>query len=145
MDNFEKAFEAAKRRGAERSAKYPAAIEAKYDRRIGRVYVVLKTGLAIAFNPHEVQGLEHAKPAALSEIAISPSGHGLHFPRLDVDIYLPSLIEGHFGSKAWMAKRLGELGGKTRSEAKANAARTNGAKGGRPKKTLRTEKELETA
>lgn len=134
MDNFEKTFEAAKRRGAEHLARYPAAIEAKYDRRIGRVYVVLETGLAIAFNPHEVQGLEHAKPEMLREIAISPSGHGLHFPRLDVDIYLPSLMEGHFGTKAWMAQRLGHLGGKAKSEAKTSAARANGAKGGRPKK-----------
>jgi hypothetical protein len=144
MDNFDKAFEAAKRRGAERLAKYPAAIEAKYDRRIGRVYVVLKTGLAIAFNSHEVQGLEHAKPEDMSEIEISPSGHGLHFPKLDVDIYLPSLMDGYFGTKAWMAQRLGQIGGKAKSDAKSSAARANGARGGRPRKVV-ADKELEPA
>lgn len=137
MDNFDTAFEAAKRRGAERLTKYPAAIKAKYDRRIGRVYVELKSGLAIAFNAHDVQGLESAKPDEMIEIEISPSGHGLHFPRLDVDIDLPSLMDGYFGTKAWMAQRLGQIGGKVSTKAKALAARANGAKGGRPRKELK--------
>jgi hypothetical protein len=59
---------------------------------------------------------------------------GLHFPALDADLYIPALLEGFFGSKRWMAARLGELGGKARSAAKARASRANGRLGGRPKK-----------
>src|ERR1700683_2087116 len=44
----------------------------------------------------------------LEEIEISPSGFGIHFPKLDVDIYLPGLLEGFLGSKRWMAARLGQ-------------------------------------
>jgi len=107
---------------------------ARYDRRRGRVVVRLSTGVDVAFAPHDVQGLEKAKPADLSVIEISPSGLGLHFPRLDADLYLPALLEGFLGSKRWMAARLGQRGGRARSEAKASAARSNGRLGGRPRK-----------
>jgi hypothetical protein len=39
-----------------------------------------------------------------------------------------------FGTKTWMASIMGARGGKVSSPAKAEAARANGAKGGRPKK-----------
>ncbi len=73
-------------------------------------------------------------PADLAEIEISPSGFGIHFPRLDADLYLPALLQGVFGSKAWMAAQLGATGGKARTEAKRAAARVNGKRGGRPRK-----------
>jgi Protein of unknown function (DUF2442) len=122
-------------KAAKMRATLPGAIGARYDRRIGRVVVNLATGLEISFAPHAVQGLEAAKPADLSSIEISPSGFGLHFPRLDADIYLPALLEGFLGSKSWMAARLGERGGQARTEAKVAAARANGKLGGRPRKT----------
>ena len=49
-------------------------------------------------------------------------------------LYLPSLLEGVFGSERWMASRMGMRGGKSRSEAKTLAARENGKKGGRRKR-----------
>ena len=78
--------------------------------------------------------LEKATPADLSEIEISPEGFGLHFPRLDADLYVPGLLAGQLGSKAWMAARLGREGGKARTPAKQAAARANGKLGGRPRK-----------
>ena len=128
-------FRAATGRGAKMRATLPTAIAARYDRRIGRVVVSLASGLDLSFAPHAAQGLETAKPADLAEIDISPSGLGLHFPRLDADIYLPALLEGFLGSKNWMAARLGERGGKARTRVKAAAARANGRLGGRPRKT----------
>ena len=58
----------------------------------------------------------------------------LHFPAVDADVWLPGLLAGHFGSKNWMAARMGKAGGKVRSPAKTAACRANGAKGGRPRK-----------
>jgi hypothetical protein len=46
---------------------------------------------------------------------------------------MPGLLDGIFGTRAWMS-RIGAQGGAVRSEAKARAVRANGAKGGRPKK-----------
>jgi hypothetical protein len=82
--------------------------------------------------------LENSRPSQLDEIEISPSGFGIHFPKLDADIYLPALLEGVLGSKKWMASRLGQIGGQSRSRAKKAASRANGRLGGRPKKRAGT-------
>jgi hypothetical protein len=129
-------YRAATARGAKMRATLPAAVAARYDRRIGRVVVSLASGLDLSFAPHTAQGLERAKPADLAAIQISPSGFGLYFPKLDADIYLPALLEGFLGSRSWMAARLGERGGRARTRAKIAAARANGKLGGRPRKTI---------
>jgi len=110
------------------------AISARYDRRRGRVIVDINNGVQIAFPPRLAEGLADASPADLAEIEISPAGLGLHWPKLDADVYVPALLQGVFGSKRWMAAQLGATGGKVRSRAKAVAARENGRKGGRPRK-----------
>src|SRR5690606_915520 len=110
------------------------AVSARYNRRAGLVLVALDTGLQIGFPPRMAQGLAGASPAQLSAIEITPSGLGLHWPKLDADLYLPGLLRGVLGSAQWMAAGLGASGGRARSEAKAASARENGRKGGRPRK-----------
>jgi hypothetical protein len=130
LDELDKANENAKKL----ESRVPKAVSAKYDRHIRRVVVQLSSNLGIFFSPRDAEGLEHATAEQLNEIEISPSGYGLHFPKLDADLYLPSLLEGLFGSERWMASRMGMRGGKSRSAAKTTAARKNGKKGGRPRK-----------
>jgi hypothetical protein len=114
------------------------AVSARYDARQGRVVVGLNTGIHIAVPVALVEGLAGAARADLAEIEISPAGTGLHWPRLDADLYLPALLQGVFGSKSWMARQLGAAGGAVRSDAKKAAAKANGAKGGRPRKRAAT-------
>jgi hypothetical protein len=57
----------------------------------------------------------------------------LHWPALDVDLFVPGLVVGIFGTRAWMTRELARVAGQTTSPAKAAAARSNGAKGGRPR------------
>jgi hypothetical protein len=90
MDEFDRANE----RGARRRADGPAAVAARYDAKRDRVVVALTSGGEIAFPPRRAQGLERAKPSDLAVIEISPSGLGLHFPKLDADLWLPALLEG---------------------------------------------------
>ncbi len=129
-DEFELATERAKRR----RNRVPSAIRAYYDPDSARVVVKLNTDLNVTFSPHAVQGLEKAKASQLEPIEITPSGFGLHFPKLDADVYLPALLQGVMGSKRWIAAQLGALGGKSKSVAKASASQRNGRLGGRPKK-----------
>ena len=112
----------------------PKVVHARYDRRVSRVIVALDNGLELAFPPRLAQGLEHATPAQLGTIEISPLGDGLHWPAIDADLYVPALLQGVFGSKNWMARQLGATGGRARSDVKVAAARENGRKGGRPRK-----------
>jgi hypothetical protein len=126
----------ANRRGARKHTRGPTAVAARYDRRSGRVVVGLSSGIDVMFSPEQAQGLEGAKPAQLGTIEISPSGLGLHFPKLDADLYLPALLDGWLGSKRWMAARMGERGGRARSEAKRSASRENGKLGGRPRRVV---------
>jgi hypothetical protein len=129
-------FELANQRARRKRDRIPRAISAHYDRNSRRIVVGLNTQMDVAFPTSIVQGLENAKPSQLEFIEISPSGFGLHFPKLDADLYLPALLEGFFGSRRWMAARLGALGGSAKSEAKAAASRKNGRRGGRPKKVF---------
>jgi Protein of unknown function (DUF2442) len=130
-------FRMAERRAKAVQASVPSATAARYDQASDRVVVNLSSKLDVSFSPHDAQGLEHAKPSQLQEIEITASGLGLHFPQLDADIYVPSLLEGFLGSKRWMAARLGQTGGRSKSLAKKAASRANGKLGGRPKKVAR--------
>jgi hypothetical protein len=131
-------FELAKERGEGLKRSFPHALSAHYDRTSGRVVVELSSKLAVSFSPRDAQGLEHARPSQLEPIEISPSGFGLHFPKLDADLYVPALLEGFLGSQRWMAARLGEIGGQSRSPAKKAASRANGKFGGRPRKQAKS-------
>jgi hypothetical protein len=126
-------FEKASARGRRLQSALPRAVSARYDRRIGRVLIRLSTNLELALSPRDAEGLEKATPAQLSTIEISPSGFGIHFPKIDADLYLPALLEGILGSPKWIASRLGARGGKSRSAAKRAAAKRNGLTGGRPR------------
>jgi hypothetical protein len=87
-------FELANRRGDHLQASVPKAIAVQYDRASRRIVICLSSRLDVSFSPHDAQGLESAKPSQLDEIEISPSGLGIHFPKLDADLYLPSLLAG---------------------------------------------------
>ena len=128
----------ARKRGAAVLKEGPTAVSARYDADHGKVVVELSSGLQIAFPPENAQGLENATPGELEIIEIASSGLGLHFPKLDADLYIPGLLQGVFGSKAWTAARSGAKGGASKSPAKTTAARANGTKGGRPRKAIAT-------
>jgi len=125
---------AEKRMAAAREAGH--AVSARYDRRRSRIVVTLNTGVEIAFPTRLAEGLADASPDNLADIEISPAGLGLHWPRLDADLYVPALLRGVFGSKGWMARQLGAEGGRSRTMAKVAASRANGRKGGRPRKVI---------
>lgn len=133
MEISEQEFQAAVLRGEEvRRNGY--AVSAEYDARQNRLVVGLSNGVVIMVPVHLLEELAEAGAEDLAEIEISPAGLGLHWPRLDADVYVPALMQGVFGTRRWMAALLGAAGGKASTKAKAAAARANGAKGGRPGK-----------
>lgn len=123
-------IDAAAERGRLLRSAEPRAASARYDRQRDRMVVELTNQCSLAFPPRLVQGLEQADDRQLSNVEILGAGYGLHWEDLDVDISVPGLMVGLFGTRSYMARRAGQV----KSSAKAAAARTNGAKGGRPKK-----------
>jgi len=130
LDLSEAELDAAESRGREAARTEPRASRARYDPQTGRVEVDLTNGCTFAFPPRLVQGLEDANDADIAAIEVLGDGYGLHWEGPDVDISIPGLMMGLFGARSYMARRAGQ----TRSAAKAQAARANGAKGGRPRK-----------
>jgi hypothetical protein len=129
-------FKQANQRAKDLRARIPRVLSANYDRKTGWIVIHLTSKLIVSFSPADAEGVEEARPSQLAEIEISPSGFGIHFPALDADLYVPALLEGFLGSKAWMASRLGQLGGRSRSTGKQAASRANGKLGGRPRKSV---------
>jgi hypothetical protein len=126
-------IDAAAERGRLLRSIEPRAAAVRYDRQHGRMIVELTNQCSLAFPPRLVQGLEQASDEDLSKVEILGAGYGLHWEDLDVDISVPGLMVGLFGTRSYMARRAGQ----SKSAAKAAAARANGAKGGRPRKASR--------
>jgi len=95
--------------------------------------VGLSNGRRLVLPIEDLQGLSKATHEQIQNFELLGRGTGISFPDLDVDIYVPALIEGVYGNRRWMAE-LGRKGGEARTEAKRRAAQMNGSKGGRPKR-----------
>jgi Protein of unknown function (DUF2442) len=122
-------------RGRRLARNEPRAASAHYDRRTRRMVVKLTNGCSFLFPPRALQGMERAGEGALADVEILGQGHALYWPKLNADFTVPGLLMGVFGTRAWMASELARRAGRSRSPAKAAAARANGRKGGRPRHT----------
>jgi hypothetical protein len=135
-DNFEQMIDAAELRGQHSLASEPRAKAVRYDRSNRRVVVELTNGCAFAFPATQAEGLETATDDELAEIEILGVGYGLHWEKLDVDLSVPGLLAGMFGTRAYMDRMRAARAGSKLSPAKAAAARQNGLRGGRPRKSV---------
>ena len=125
------AIDAALARGAANRAAEPRATSVRFDKTSGRLIIELSNDCTFAVPPKLIEGLADASDDQLANVELLGAGYGLHWPALNVDVTVSGLLAGVFGTRSYMAR----LAGRTRSEAKSAAARANGAKGGRPRKT----------
>lgn len=138
---FERQNEMAIRAAREADRIEPRANAVVYDRRKGLVLIELRSGFAFGFPPERVTGLEGRSAEQLSEVRISPSGDGLHWDELDVDVSLTGLMAKALNLNEWAPRLMGQI----RSAAKAKAARLNGLKGGRPRRSARSPRKTKGA
>ncbi len=113
----------------------PCVTEVEYRAGPGLDLLILKlnNGRRHTIPREDLQGLQSGTKAQLSRIEIIGRGTGLHWPDLDVDLYVPGLLRGVYGTRQWMAK-IGRRGGLATSPAKKTASRANGKLGGRPRR-----------
>jgi hypothetical protein len=112
-------------------AKEPRALTVEHIPALNLLIVGLSNGRRLVLPVEDLQGLEKATHQQMRNCELLGHGTGISFPELDVDLYVPALIEGVYGNRRWMAQ-WGRKGGSAKSEAKRRAARATGAKGGRP-------------
>lgn len=118
----------------------PRVVEVEYRPGAGLDLLILKLsdGHRHLIPREDLEGLQSATKAQVAQVEILGNGTGLHWPALNLDYYVPSLLRGIYGTKRWMAQ-IGRTGGSAKSTAKKRASRTNGLKGGRPRvKSLAT-------
>jgi hypothetical protein len=139
--DFERQNERAIREAREADRIEPRANNAAYDPRKGLVLVELRSGFAFGFPPERVSGLQSATAQELSAIRISPSGDGLLWDKLDVHASLTGLMATALNLREWAPRFMGQI----RSKAKAKAARANGLKGGRPRRSTESAKSAKSS
>jgi Protein of unknown function (DUF2442) len=106
----------------------------RFDRAKGRVMLELASGVLFAFPVAVIPALRRATLAQLSQVGTTASGSALRWDALDVDVSVAGLLLAAV-DPAERRRYLASLAGHATSPAKAAAARANGAKGGRPRKT----------
>jgi hypothetical protein len=116
-------FDAITPRTAYKMQRQFLATAARYDRRNERVMITLNSGAVVGFPLSVLPGLERATPDDLRKIEVEGGGYGLHVASLDADISIPSLLADQLGSTIMR-----------RAVARANASKSNGRLGGRPRK-----------
>jgi hypothetical protein len=128
-------FARARARGQAHSQDPSGVVDALYDPERDTVNLTFRSGGSMAIPRRLIPGLDRAPASALGSISISPAGDALSWRSLDVDVYVPGIVERAFGTRLFAAAT-GRRGGRRRSKTKAAAAKVNGAKGGRPRKRL---------
>jgi hypothetical protein len=116
-----------------RRAARPFPVAVRFDRETERIVVDFANGATFLVPARALEGLKHATYDELAEVELLGET-GLHWETLDADYTIQGLMAGIFGSRAFLEAQ--RRGGQSRSPAKVAASRTNGAKGGRPRKTV---------
>lgn len=112
----------------------PHVISARYVAGARVLELAYSNGLMLRIDPKEVPALKHLPRSALVQAYVTPGGDGLVFgdsevAAVSISGLVARLIPVDIARRAVAAAR-----GSVRSTNKAEAARRNGAKGGRPAK-----------
>jgi hypothetical protein len=96
-----------------------------------RVVAELSTGATISVPRCAIPAFRAARPEELADLAVDAAGYSIWSSKADVGLQIEGLVEAASG----VAVRdvAAHTLGRSKSSAKAAAARANGAKGGRPR------------
>jgi hypothetical protein len=125
---------AAVRAARERERTATKIKSARYDRERDAIVAELSTGATLAVPRRVIPGFANAAPRKLASLSITPGREGLWSDSVDDGVLLEQLFVLAAGEST-----IGAIGarinGAKRSPARAAASRSNGAKGGRPRKS----------
>ena len=113
----------------------PLAKAAHFDAARNALTVELTSGATFSLPRRMLPKPFSSRRTHLERVTIDPPGVGLWFDSIDEGLLVADLIELLVGLD-WLRYRGAALAGSVRSEKKAEAARRNGASGGRPRKVI---------
>lgn len=134
VDLTDRQIRAAEARGRKMYETEPRASSVTYEPATGKVVLDLVNGCTYAFPARLVQDLVGASDESLGHVELGGAGFNLHWPTLDVDLYVPALVSGVFGTRKWMAGEFARIAGRVGAPAKGAATLSDGAKGRRSRK-----------
>jgi hypothetical protein len=108
-----------------------------FDPETRRFVLRLASGTSVEFDAAALWELKDAALEDLVDVGLSPSGSSITWLKLDVDISVDGLVMDLLGSPEWrraLRRNLNRELARTKTEARAKAARENGKKGDRPRK-----------
>ncbi len=120
------------------------ATAAFYDSISDLIVIETTRGIRLGFPRRMIAALRKLSQEELAKLTLTPSGAGLHWDALDVQVSVPGLLIDALGPGA-AARELARRGGKATSKAKVDAARLNGIKGGRPVQTESAPRKMDYA
>ena len=132
--DIDRAIEQARSLGDE-----PRVVDVEYAPEVDLDLLILKLsdGRSHLIPREDLQGLQGATRDQIARVEILGNGTGLHWPELNIDHCVPSLLRHIYGTKLWMTE-IGRLGGSAKSPSKRNASQINGLKGRRPRQKEQT-------
>jgi hypothetical protein len=119
--------------GRRRRSTERRAASVRYNSKRDAIEIELSDGSGIRLPRAMVEEFRGVPSADMAALRVSPGGYGISLDKHDIDISVHGLVSSLATPKD-MATALGRLGGTARTEVKRVSARSNGAKGGRPKK-----------
>ncbi|MBE9075809.1 DUF2442 domain-containing protein [Romeria aff. gracilis LEGE 07310] len=78
------------------------AQRAYYNRATRRLHIETTAGIQRSFDVNLLQGVAGGSESAIANIEIMGNGMALHWPELDADLLVHSLMQGVYGTEKWM-------------------------------------------
>lgn len=111
----------------------PSASGVSYDAEKRKLVIQFDNGCEFSCPVLLLQGVCDLSDSEIAKVKLTPAGWGLTWEEADIDLGVNEIVNGVFGTKAWM-REIAAKGGRSKSEKKRAASRENGKKGGRPRK-----------
>jgi len=128
-------YEAALAKGKRRQEAGLTAEAVDYDADTDKVVITMAGGWDLRVERRRIDELSDVTPLELAELSLSPAGTTIELPRHDVYISLEGMLTALVPAEV-LARLFARRGGRSVSVAKAESSRSNGLKGGRPKKVM---------
>ena len=119
--------------GQARAQDASAVVNARYEPVPDAIRLTFRGGGSMMIPRRVIPELRGQPSSVLRSVSVSAAGDAVSWTSLDVDVFVPGLVERAFGTRLFAAAT-GRRGGERRTKAKAVAAKLNGARGGRPRK-----------